>query len=391
MKKTVFLLCVILLITVLLSGCGDRNVEWPRTGLATQLPVPEIKVYSINEYKDRFNADFKNVSDASYQDYLDKCKSAGFSLDVKEDACSFDGYNAEGFRLNLTFFSNESLSLWLYAPVEMKALTWPDSNVGAIVPVPESLFGRIEWAEENSLCVYIGNTSATDYVEYKKACTDAGFSVNANDGDDFYYADDASGNHLNLNYLRFGTMRIRLDGADTPAESTTDDITMPLEADILPTESATYIDTTATEMIEQPTSEVSADAALKEAIDNMTYTIACSKSSSSSLRKTILFDFEKGIMTTLTIENHHHGGYWKTSGIKTCRIEGDLSSGWIKWVDEYQSLPYEFDGEMTIRAYDYKHEHYTEYHICDLDGAVNALIRGLNERESKEALALIAP
>lgn len=88
---------------------------------------------------------------------------------------------------------------------------WPESEIASLLPVPESNIGNIVWEASYGFVIYVGETSKEQYDAYVDKCKEKGFTVDYSAGDDFYYADNATGYHLNLKYEGNNTMWVRID------------------------------------------------------------------------------------------------------------------------------------------------------------------------------------
>lgn len=204
---------------------GDKpvKIKWDEMVLGEQLPEPPATKGEIHENSaDRLWVDIKNVSDKQYADYVDACKEMEFTVDCVSNSSAYSAYNADGYKLSLSHYGDKSdLSIKLEKPMEMSGISWPDSKAGNQLPVPESTIGKFAHEYDDNFFVYIGNTSKTDYNDYIKACSDMGFTVNYNKGDNYYYADNGEGWHISLKYEGNNIMSIDIDApSNKSAEST---------------------------------------------------------------------------------------------------------------------------------------------------------------------------
>ena len=107
--------------------------------------------------------------------------------------------------------------------MEYTEFEWPDSDIAKLIPEPQSNIGNIYWEASYGFVIYIADTSLEEFNAYADACRDSGFNVDYQRGDDYYYADNADGYHLNLHMEDDGAMFIRMDEPDE--ESTTEQTT----------------------------------------------------------------------------------------------------------------------------------------------------------------------
>ena len=206
------------------GGEKTEKIKWSEMVLGEQLPEPPATKGVINENSsDGLSVEIKKVTDKQYADYLAACREKGFTVDEKTTSSTFEAYNGEGYKLSLYHYgAKDGLSIRLEKPMEMSEITWPASAAGSRLPAPKSAIGKFAQEYDDNFFVYVGNMSKTDYNDYVKACSDYGFSVNYNKGDDYYYADNADGWHISLKYMGNNIMSIDIDPPKEKApESTT--------------------------------------------------------------------------------------------------------------------------------------------------------------------------
>ena len=232
---------LIAIISAISSGSKSVKINWDEMVLGSQLPEPPANKGEIHKNSsDELWVEIKKVSDKQYNDYIESCKSKGFTVDAESNSSTFDAYNAEGYKLRLSHYGNkDDLSIELEKPMEMSTIAWPTSQAGSQLPVPKSATGKFSYEYDDNFYVYIGNTSRADYNEYVKACSDKGFSVDYSKGDDYYYADNSDGWSLSLKYEGNSIMSISISAPskksnDNSQEHTTseahEDTTAPSES-----------------------------------------------------------------------------------------------------------------------------------------------------------------
>ena len=106
-------------------------------------------------------------------------------------------------------------------PKELMKIEFPTSGVASLLPLPKSNMGEINWNDAGSFNAYIGNTTLADFQEYVKACMKAGFDVDYQKGEDYYYADDINGNNLNVWFKGREIIEIQIIAPD-PEKNDTD-------------------------------------------------------------------------------------------------------------------------------------------------------------------------
>lgn len=202
------------------GGGGSEALDWPSSGLAAMLPdPPSNKGNVISDDEESFSASVDEVSQGDYDDYVNACKEMGYTVDAEESGSDYDAFSEEGYRLSLSFYSSlEEMKVSLDAPIAMGDITWPSSGIGALLPVPPSLTGKVALDSSTRYSVYV-SMDADAFSSYVDACIDAGFDVDYDRDDDYFTADDASGNSIDLSYEGFNTVHIEISAA-TPDDST---------------------------------------------------------------------------------------------------------------------------------------------------------------------------
>lgn len=224
-----YVIIAVVLIAVIGSASGGSKldkIKWNDMVLGSQLPEPPNNKGEIHENSsDKLWVDIENISDKQYSDYVESCKSKGFTIDAQLDSYSFDAYNAEGYKLSLNHYdNNEELSIDLEKSIEMSDINWPLSQAGKQLPVPKSTTGKFSYEHDDEFCVYIGNTSKSDYNNYVKACSDKGFTVDYDKGDNYYYADNSNGWHISLKYEGNNIMSVKITSSSSDSNDDSKEI-----------------------------------------------------------------------------------------------------------------------------------------------------------------------
>lgn len=231
-----YVIVVIAAIAVISSISGNKSekIKWDDIILSEQLPEPPKKNGEIHENTaEKLWVDINKISDKQYNDYIEACKAKGFTVDPESDSMSYGAYNADGYKLSLSHYGSESdMKIDLEKPIEMSAITWPTSKAGKQLPAPKSTTGKFTRESDDGFSVYIGNTSKDDYNSYVKACSDKGFTVNYNKGDNIYNADNSAGWHVSIKYEGNNIMHIVIDAKSesSTAPSASEGSTKPAES-----------------------------------------------------------------------------------------------------------------------------------------------------------------
>lgn len=232
MKKCVKIYALILVLSILVAAmcaCGtskslDRNkVAWDELVLGDMLPAaPTSKGDVWSNSQEELRVDIKDVTAKQFVEYLEACEKEGFTVEAVTKGDSYTAFNDKGYRLELNYSEYlEVLTINLCAPVELDSITWPTSTAGSVLPAPKSTTGKFEFEHDTSFFVYIGETTKEDYNAYVDACSEAGFNLEYNKGDDYYYANNAEGWHISLNYVGNGVMTIKISESSAATTETT--------------------------------------------------------------------------------------------------------------------------------------------------------------------------
>ena len=198
-----------------LVSCGGK-MEWPDGKLGNMIPQIDGAKGEIGyENLDSLYITLEDISESQYLDYIEDCKSKGFSVEVSEDSDSFTAFNDDGYKIDISYFSSGDMWITVDAPIPMSTFDWPNSDIAKLLPEPDSNYGKIEWEAEYGFVIYVGNTTKAEYKDYVDAVYALGFTVDYNKGDGYFYADNADGYSVSLKYEGFNTMFVRIDEPET--------------------------------------------------------------------------------------------------------------------------------------------------------------------------------
>ena len=219
----ILLAIIVVGIIALSAGGGGEKIVWDDMVLGSMLPEPPANKGEIHyNSADELWIDINDLSDKQYTDYVEACKEKGFTVDAESNSSSYNAYNADGYKLELSHYGSDAdMSIQLEKPMEMTTIKWPSSTAGKMLPTPKSTTGKFNYEYDDNFFVYVGNTSRADYTEYVNACSEKGFNVDYSKGDDYYYADNSEGWHIDLRYVGNNIMSIDID-APSEDDDTTD-------------------------------------------------------------------------------------------------------------------------------------------------------------------------
>ena len=261
-RNTVAWLLIVLLIAGMsLTACGKESYEvetepleelvWEDVKLGHILPAPDAKKARISSNTSEcLYLEIPRQTAPFFEAYAARCADAGFVIDQEQSENSFDAYNAEGYKLHIFYESSGHMRVELEEPMEMKEFTWPINKNTELLPAPPSNVGNIDWDNSDTFWIYIGDVTFEEYEQYIKDCQAYGFDVDYMRGDDYYWADNAYGDRLELEHRGFNIMYLQLSieerKDDTPKPTEPAETQAP-ETTAAPTEAPTEAATKATE------------------------------------------------------------------------------------------------------------------------------------------------
>ena len=104
----------------------------------------------------------EKVSKSEYKDYIDDCKSMGYTVENKRDGDSYRAFNKEGYKISLEYIG-ETMDIELEAATELGTLKWPKSELANLLPKPKSNVGKVSSDSEDDCYIYVGKTSEDDF------------------------------------------------------------------------------------------------------------------------------------------------------------------------------------------------------------------------------------
>lgn len=218
-KFFIFLIVLIVLVSISTqcSNSKSKNVEytWPDSELGSILPLPESKYGKVTFESDDFlTIKVYKTSVKQFETYVKSCADKGICIDPSRTNQSYNAENEDGYSLLLTYNEEEkTMSINLSAPAwgTLGVFKWPNSKVAKLLPIPNSNIGNISWENADGFEIYVGETSKAQYDSYVSQCEKNAFTINYQKSEDFYYADNKNGYHLQLKFEGHDIMFIRID------------------------------------------------------------------------------------------------------------------------------------------------------------------------------------
>ncbi len=189
----------------------------PSSGLSRYLPsLPSIYGKIVTDDDSRFNIDLFKVTQEQFEDFVSECKEKGFSISITKTDSTFYAYHEDEFELNLFYSDDEqTLSLFLDAPLPMAEIKFPDNDLIRQIPLPKSSVGNIYNDSSEQFTVYIANTTPEQYAEYVDACIDKGFTIDYSRGDDYFYGYNWAGYYIRVEQELFNKIYIDIKAPGT--------------------------------------------------------------------------------------------------------------------------------------------------------------------------------
>lgn len=122
-----------------------KEVKWSIIVLGEEIPEPVSKKLEIhtNTSKELW-IDVVETDEEAYYEYIEACKTAGYTVSPEESSIGYEAYNAEGYFLRLSKYgSQEEMSIHLETekkePEETKEMTEETQDVIVETPAPSEV------------------------------------------------------------------------------------------------------------------------------------------------------------------------------------------------------------------------------------------------------------
>ena len=263
---TTGLACIALCAGLILGGCDSKKtyeaLVWPSSGLFTEVPNPNAEYGKIGlDLEDSASVYVDQTTKEDWDNYVNACKEAGYTIDDIENDDSYSAYNEEGYQIDTTFNGydedNINYDIFIYAPRNKGAISWPTIGLATLLPTPPSSVGEIIIDSDSQFNANICEMDYDTYTQYVADCQAAGFTVDYSSYDTVYDADNENGDSLRLEYLGFNTMNISMYASDDETSESTDT-----------TNDTVITEETGTDASEQADNSTDIDPDFKETMDN---------------------------------------------------------------------------------------------------------------------------
>ena len=216
---------IFVIIPIIVSQCAledilDKNREtfiWDEIILSDELPVPEREFGSIHFNKeDELWMEVEDITRSGFKEYVNRCKEAGYTIESTTGDDSYDAYNADGYKLTLTYSSYyEDMTIKLNAPLEQNPIDWSIITIisNSKMPLPPSNVGEIISESEKHCYVYVSNVTKEQYDEYVNSCVKEQYCDNYQKSEKLYSASRTIWfvkYSLKVEYVGFNTIYIEI-------------------------------------------------------------------------------------------------------------------------------------------------------------------------------------
>ena len=190
-----------------------EKYAWEEVILAEMLPEPESPYGKIDSNSDSYlSLSVLMVTEEEYNKYLEACKEAGFTIDCEVVGISYYAYNEAGYKLLLNYYDyNSEMHVGLDAGMQLGELTWSNSEMAQLLPVPDSTVGEIQKDDETGYSVYVGKMSKEAYADYVAFCEEKGFTIDADKQEKHFSAKNAESYKLSVEYKGNNIVYVSID------------------------------------------------------------------------------------------------------------------------------------------------------------------------------------
>ena len=196
-----------------ISSSDFAKFNWNEAVLADVVPKPSSSYGEITyNSENNLSVVVKKVSPKEFLAYIEDCKNKGFTIDAEKSESGFRAFNKEGYELTITYYEDsKTMDIDICTAMELGTLSWPNSEMAKLLPVPKSTVGNIVDDTENGFSAYVGKTSIEDYKTYVSECEKMGFTIDAVKEEKHFYAKNDSSFKLTVDYEGNNVILITID------------------------------------------------------------------------------------------------------------------------------------------------------------------------------------
>ena len=159
------------------SSAPSRNEEkqWPTLGMGSDLPEPDKPCYDLYNTDKYLSARIDDVDKTFFENYVKKCKEAGYNIDGVLDSFTYTAYNKNDDKLELNLFYGNELSITMNKALQFTEFYWPKSGGSQYLPEPKADKVCIESLNDYSAKLYIADVDKSYMIKYIDELKTAGF------------------------------------------------------------------------------------------------------------------------------------------------------------------------------------------------------------------------
>ena len=159
------------------SSAPSRNEEkqWPTLGMGSDLPEPDKPCYDLYNTDKYLSARIDDVDKTFFENYVKKCKEAGYNIDGVLDSYTYTAYNKNDDKLELNLFYGTELSITMNKALQFTEFYWPKSGGAQYLPEPKADKVCIESLNDYSAKLYIADVDKSYMIKYIDELKTAGF------------------------------------------------------------------------------------------------------------------------------------------------------------------------------------------------------------------------
>ena len=165
----------------------DTEKEWPIIGMGSDLPDPEKPASDLYNTDKYMSARIKDVDKTFFEEYVKKCKDAGYNIDPVLDSYTYTAYNDKDDELVLNLFYGSELSITMNKARNFTEFYWPKSGGIQYLPEPKAEKICVEALSDTSARLYVGDVTKAYLLQYIEELKEAGFSGSYDDKNRSYY------------------------------------------------------------------------------------------------------------------------------------------------------------------------------------------------------------
>ena len=213
------------LVAVIIVNITDKHymednyldVEWEKLELGKVLPKPDVefKTKIDKNTNEELKVSLYQFNDQSYNDYVNKLKSAGFDIDIlPTEEYQYVAYNNEDFKVDVKL-EYDLLEVYLNKLKVLNEFIWPEIGPATKLPKPKSNIGFIERDSSSTFIATLGEMNKMQFDEYVEECKKVGFNVDFSKDENKFEGKNDKGDVLKVERTPVNRANIKLEIVDS--------------------------------------------------------------------------------------------------------------------------------------------------------------------------------